>query len=294
MNQQSETKQYFDSQAEQWDAQAKKIQYNTITDRNNAVIDSFRRHNEVTNFLDVGCGTGQLAIEIAGFGVNAVGLDFAPEMIEICQKNSLNANSTANFNCSSIFDYPIVPNSVDLVSAQGFIEYISEAELGKFIQILSQILKKKGAAVIGSRNRLFNLVSLNEYTDLEIKHGTINHLVTEAIAIQRSPSQELLFKALANFDFNLALPASHPNTGIDVSTRYQYTPSDLIARFQAANLFPTQIYPINFQSVPQSMLGSKDLLLAKDQLASIVSSNFKTSHQFVPFSSSFVMTFVKQ
>lgn len=293
MNQQSETQQYFDSEAARWDTQAKRNQYNTITDRNNTVLDSFRRHGHVSNFLDVGCGTGQLTIEIASLGVNATGIDFAPEMIEICRKNSAVANSSASFNCLSIFDYPIIPASVDLVSAQGFIEYISESELSKFIEILSQILKKNGAAVIGSRNRLFNIVSMNEYTQLEIELGTIKNLLAEAIAIQTSPSQHSLFETLNQFDFKLELPSSHPNTGIDVSTRYQYTPSDLIARFRQADLIPHQIYPINFHTMPQSLLSDEKLSLIKDQLSSVVATDFQTTHQFVPFSSSFVMTFIK-
>lgn len=293
MKQQSQTQQYFDNEAKRWDAQAKKTQYNTITDRNNSVLDSLRRHGKVGSFLDVGCGTGQLTIEIANLGVDAVGIDFAPEMIEICHKNSTDTKSTANFSCTSIFNYEIVASSFDLVSAQGFIEYISESELNSFIEIVRHILRKNGVVVVGSRNRLFNLVSLNEYTQLETELGTIPHLVAESVAIQTSPSQQSLFETLKRFNFNLELPASHPNTGIDVDTRYQYTPSDLITRFQKADLIPSHIYPINFHSMPQSLLSDEILSQIKDQFSSVVASDFCNTYQFVTFSSSFVMTFTK-
>lgn len=134
---------------------------------------------------------------------------------------------------------------------------------------------------------------MNEYTQLEIELGTIKNLLAEAIAIQTSPSQHSLFETLNQFDFDLELPSSHPNTGIDVSTRYQYTPSDLIARFRQADLIPYQIYPINFHTMPQSLLSDEKLSLIKDQLSSVVATDFQTTHQFVPFSSSFVMTFIK-
>ena len=294
MKQQIQTQKYFGSEAERWDAQAKKLEYNTIMDRNNTVLDSFRRHGNVTNFLDVGCGTGQLTIQIADLGVAAVGIDFAPEMIDVCRKNSKVANSTANFNCASVFDYKFTADSLDLVSAQGFIEYISESELTEFIKILSQILKKNGTAVVGSRNRLFNVVSMNEYTQMEIEIGAIPHLIAESISVQMSPSQQSLFETLNQFSFEMERPKSHPNTGIDVTTRHQYTPSELIARFRNADLTPSQIYPINFHPVPQSLLSDEKLLLIKDQLSSSIANDYSTSHQFVPFSSSFVIAFTKQ
>ena len=294
MTQQFETQKFFGNEANRWDAQAKKIQYNTIVDRNNTVIDSLRRHGNVTNFLDVGCGTGQLTIQIADLGVTALGIDFAPEMIDVCRKNSKEANSTAKFNCASIFDFDLTADSLDLVSAQGFIEYISESELTKFIEILGRCLKKSGTAVVGSRNRLFNIVSMNEYTQLEIEIGAVPHLIAEAIAVQVSPSHQSLFETLTHFNSNLDRPKSHPNTGIDVTTRYQYTPSELIAYFRKADLIPCQIYPINYHPIPQSLLSDEKLSLIKDQLSSIVASDFTTSHQFVPFSSSFVIAFTKQ
>lgn len=294
MTQQFETQKFFGNEANRWDAQAKKIQYNTIVDRNNTVIDSLRRHGNVTNFLDVGCGTGQLTIQIADLGVNALGIDFAPEMIDVCCKNSKEANSNAKFNCASIFDFDLAADSLDLVSAQGFIEYISESELTKFIEILGRCLKKNGTAVVGSRNRLFNIVSMNEYTQLEIEIGAVPHLIAEAIAVQVSPSHQSLFETLNHFKSNLDRPKSHPNTGIDVTTRYQYTPSELIAYFRKADLIPCQIYPINYHPIPQSLLSDEKLSLIKDQLSSIVASDFTTSHKFVPFSSSFVIAFTKQ
>ena len=294
MSQQSETQKYFGDEAERWDAQAKKLQYNTITDRNSSVLDSFRRHGNVKNFLDVGCGTGQLTIQISGLGVDASGIDFAPEMIDVCLKNAITANSTAKFNCASIFDISLTDSSFDLISAQGFIEYISESELTKFLGILSRILKKDGQAVIGSRNRLFNIASMNEYTQLEVEIGAIPNLLAEAIAVQMSPSQQSLFKTLSEFSFDLNRPAAHPHTGIDVATRYQYTPSELIAKFHEVGFVPSQIYPINFHPMPQSLLTNAKLLQTKDQLSSVVASEYPNTHQFVPYSSSFVMAFTKQ
>lgn len=293
MKQQTQTRKYFGREAEKWNEKSKQNQYNKIADRNECVLDTYRQHGNVVNFLDVGCGTGQLTIELASHGINAVGIDFAPEMIDVCQKNSKDASSSAVFTCASVFDYSIPDNSLDLVSAQGFIEYISQTELTKFIEILGRVLKKNGCAVVGSRNRLFNIASMNEYTQLEIKMGTAPQLLTEAVATQLSPSQQSLFETLNRFDFDLGQPISHPNTGIEVSTRYQYTPSELVRKFRKVCLSPSQIYPINFHSIPMSLLDKNEFALIKDQLSSVVASDYPTTHQFVPFSSSFVIVFTK-
>ncbi len=44
---------------------SQKIEYSKIANRIKCAIDTFRQHGNVIDFLDVGCGTGQLTIEIA-------------------------------------------------------------------------------------------------------------------------------------------------------------------------------------------------------------------------------------
>lgn len=209
-------------------------------------------------------------------------------------KNASAANSLVKFRCASIFNVPAVADSYDLVSALGFIEYISENELSKLIDYLGIVLRRGGCAVIGSRNRLFNLISMNEYTKIEVNLETVTQLAVESEAIQTATSQVSLLETLSKFRFALKGPSSHPHTGIDVATRYQFTPSELIAKFAEVDLFAEQIYPINYQPLPQSLLKDQKLLKVKDQLSSLVANDYKHAFQLVPFSSSFVMSFVKR
>lgn len=293
MKQQEQTKNYFNSHATAWNEQAKQLSYNTIVDRNSAVIDSLRAHGSVKNFLDVGCGTGQLTIEVASTGATATGIDFAPEMIKICKEAAGASKSTAKFVQSSVFDFSPDFNSFDLISAQGFIEYISERELEIFIKFVGETLRSNGIAVIGSRNRLFNIFSLNEYTKLEESLGTSSNLILESTLIQLAKSQESLFDELERQDFHSKQPVSHPNTGIEVTTRFQYSPSELIRKFKKADLYPIKIYPVNFQPIPQSLLTETAWSNVKDQLANQVSHLPLRPHQLVPFSSSFVLAVKK-
>jgi 2-polyprenyl-3-methyl-5-hydroxy-6-metoxy-1,4-benzoquinol methylase len=293
MEQKEQTQKYFDLHASDWNEQSKKTSYNTIADRNWTVTDSCAHHGQVKDFLDVGCGSGQLVIQIAEKGVNSIGIDFAPEMIRVSQDNAKNLISNATFKQCSVFDYQCFPNSFDLVSAQGFIEYISESELNSFIDFCGRSLRPNGVAVIGSRNRLFNVISMNGYTEMELKLGTLTQLIEESTLIQNTETQNSLFEVLNNTHFASRHPVSHPFTGVSVTTRFQYTPSELIAKFKTVGLAPQRIYPINFQPIPQSLLAINEWAKVKDQIASLVSKSPRESHQFVPFSSSFVLALKK-
>lgn len=293
MEQQKQTQKYFDLHANDWNEQSKKTSYNTIADRNWTVTDSRDHHGQVRDFLDVGCGSGQLVIQMAEKVVNSVGIDFAPEMIRISQKNAKNSSSNAIFKQCSVFEYQSAPNSFDLVSAQGFIEYISETELDSFIDFCGQSLRLNGVAVVGSRNRLFNVISMNGYTGMELELGTMTQLINESVLIQSAETQHSLFEVLNKTPFASRHPVSHPFTGVEVTTRFQYTPSELIAKFKKVGLVPERIYPINFQPIPQSLLAINEWAQIKDQVANLVSKSSKDYHQFVPFSSSFVLALKK-
>ena len=63
----------------------------------------------------------------------------------------------------------------------------SDTPLDRLLTEVFRMLRPSGAFVVGSRNRLFNLFSLNDYTRLEQKLGTVDGLLTEAVAIASAP-----------------------------------------------------------------------------------------------------------
>ena len=78
------------------------------------------------------------------------------------------------------FDYN-TDSKFKIISANGFIEYISENELKKFLKNSFDMLEKNGLIVFSSRNRLFNIFSNNEYTKSEIKLSNIIYAVDEEV-----------------------------------------------------------------------------------------------------------------
>ena len=150
--QQKETLNYFRKYADKW--KDKPI----IKQRNDFVLKVISER-KTDLFLDIGCGTGKLVNKVASKGIQAIGVDFSEEMIKIADKEC----KQAEFICCSIFDFPF-RDKYDVISANGLIEYISYKELDKLLNLSRKALKPGGSLILSSRNRLFNIFSLNEYT----------------------------------------------------------------------------------------------------------------------------------
>lgn len=287
--QQGQTLDYFRAHADDWQRKAVAADYSNIENRHNAVLAAMRAYPEGSTLVDVGSGAGQLAIEASKRGWNAVGVDFADEMVALSEKNNAEAGANARFVRASIFEHDIAPDSVDVISAQGFIEYISLAQLDQFLELVRGWLKPGGALAVGSRNRLFNLHSLNAFTELEQALGTTDRLLTEARLMQTAESHDAAVAALAELGFEYEQPETHPVTGVKVDTRYQFSPSDLMTKLGRHGLAARRIYPVHFHALPTSLLADPALKAMNRQFARHASDEWIEDWRIVPYSSSFVM-----
>jgi Methyltransferase domain len=213
-------------------------------------------------------------------------------MIRACeQKRDAKSAAGARFLCCSVFDYNAASESEDLISALGLIEYISPVELTKLVHMCHRVLRPGGALALGSRNRLFNLFSLNSYTEMELALGTVDTLMREATSLATSETLESFF-ASTRVSASLPQPAMHAKTGIEVNLRYQYTPLELTAMVREAGLIPMVVFPIHYHSMPH-------VAAAKREEMHVAFSNFMfetagQDHRLVPFSSSFVLAAQKK
>lgn len=288
--QQDQTLDYFRSHADDWQRKAVAADYSNIENRHNAVLAAMRAYSPGSTLVDVGSGAGQLAIEAAKRGWNATGVDFAEEMIALSEKNNADAGADARFIRASIFEHAIAPESVDVISAQGFIEYVSLAQLDAFLDLVRGWLKPGGALAVGSRNRLFNLHSLNAYTELEQALGTTDRLLTEARLMQSAGSHDEAVTALSELGYEYEQPKTHPVTGVKVDTRYQFSPADLITKLARHGLAARRVYPVHFHALPLGFLATDPGVKATyKQFAKHASHNWIEEHRIVPYASSFVM-----
>ena len=251
--QQQEALRYFSTHAEDWRSKAEGAgvsEVNVIQHRNDYVLRIAAERTVTRSLLDVGCGTGELVCEAAGRGIDAVGVDYAEEMIALASDTSRAvAVGRARFVWSSIFDFDMGRERYDLISANGFIEYITQDEMCLFFDRVARALTPGGSFVVGSRNRLFNLISMNTFTSQELESGTVETLLKEAIAWNETTVTMPQVTAARCAPLQVA-ESRHASTGIDVATRYQYSPFQLIHLLQVHGLRPRDVTPIHIHGVP--------------------------------------------
>ena len=252
--QQQEALEYFRKHAGDWSLKAGgrgSTRVNVIEQRNEYVLQVMDEHPAVCSFLDVGCGTGELVCSATRGGTDAVGVDYAQEMIDLASQKALDeAITKAKFVCCSIFDFEMRLESYDLISANGFIEYISQQEMHTFFDLVAEALAPGGSFVIGSRNRLFNLVSMNDFTLQELEAGAVDLLLREAI--KWTTANEIVKVLKEDCAPLQASTTENPDTGIDVTTRFQYSPFQLINLLQDRGLRAVEVYPIHIHGVTPS------------------------------------------
>jgi 2-polyprenyl-3-methyl-5-hydroxy-6-metoxy-1,4-benzoquinol methylase len=119
--QQEEILLYFSEHAREWKdraASADEQKANITRQRKGFVLFVIQHRTTTRSALDVGCGTGDLVCDIAGIGIDATGVDFSWEMIDIARnRGGKQERDQAHFHCSSIFDFALTQRRYDVISA---------------------------------------------------------------------------------------------------------------------------------------------------------------------------------
>ena len=286
--QQREALAYFRSHAPEWSEKASGTSYetvNVIKQRNEFVLHVIDGREVTDTALDVGCGSGDLVLEIANRGIKGIGVDYAPQMIAIAkERGGALAQNLAEFHSANIFELDLDREFYDCVSANGFIEYISWEQLDQFVLLAHRILKPGGSLVLGSRNRLFNIFSLNDFTKLEADTGTVQALLRESIAISGEDDDELAAVEPAPLAVENIY---HRNTGIDVSTRLQYTPVQLMRLLEQKGFETVQISPIHIHGLVPRLANLTTE--AHTRISNLLHTDALVNRHLIPQSSSFMI-----
>ena len=291
-DQQRETRRYFSENAEQWHSavqadDADKL--NTLRQRYDFVVASAERAGPVRRFLDLGCGSGDLTVLMAERGADAVGIDFAPEMIEIARRfaDQRRVADHCRFAVGSALDFERDGDSYDLVAALGLIEYFSLDETRAFLDRCRALLRDGGALVLESRNRLFNLVSFNAYTQAEIESGNLAPLMAEALAMVGAADMSECIAAITGLGSEPDILDTYPRTGVPVSTRHQFTPGQICRWLADAGFAPVSVSPYHYHVAPPAFLVDRGALHA--EMARRMQREIVDCHQVLPHASSFLV-----
>ncbi len=114
--------------------------------------------------LDIGCGTGDPLIEIAGLGYDIHGFDFSEEMVAKATQNLTDSGLASDLIYQDNMESPqrTRTQEYDCLIALGSVYYAREFD--KVMKRLTTILKPGGSFIFSLRNELFSLFSMNEYT----------------------------------------------------------------------------------------------------------------------------------
>jgi len=295
-SQQDQTRKFFEQFARQWSKNAKSDYgdfVNIVKIRNQFVIDTctrFLKNNSKT--LDVGCGTGDLVISLLNLNYDSMGIDFSSSMIEEAKRDAEKKKlDPGKFIHVSFFDYKS-KTKFDLISANGFIEYISEKEFDVFLDRSTNFLNENGILAFESRNRLFNCFSFNSYTEAEMDIGEINNLLEECVIFNKATDKQDIIsnsytpKLKRNLNKHELTKTKYANITVDV--RYQYTPFQLIKKLEERNYEVLNLQPIHIHAMTT---GAKEKHPEIHKNLSYYLLEQKDLHmQLIPQSSSFMIS----
>lgn len=298
--QQKQTKVFFENFALQWSKSAKDREsdfYNVIKIRNDYVISVLKKISKKNpRILDVACGTGDLVIELLKMGYDARGLDFAEAMIKKAQYHARKEKlSEERFFVKSFFGWK-PDKKFDLISANGFIPYISKKQLQEFLQKSYHCLNNNGVLVFESRNRLFNCFSFNNYTIKEIRINEISKLLEECIIFNQSKNFKEILKSNYKSKIKINLEKhdiiKNKHGKVLVEKMYQYTPFQLIELLKKNKFKILDIYPNHIHGLTTGAKESNPVI--HKQISEFMLRQTKLHVNLIPLTSSFSITAKKQ
>lgn len=131
-------------------------------ERMKSVLNMTRKNLKYENsiIMDIGCGSGEINLELARLGYDGEGIDISETMINLSKKKLENYPKW-QFDVGSVLDYSF-EKKYDLVIASGLIEYFKDEDI--VLDKLYEILKPKGILIINISNLFGYSTALNYLT----------------------------------------------------------------------------------------------------------------------------------
>jgi len=97
--------------------------------------------------LDVGCGDGDLAVELWRRGATVTGIDASPEMVEAARARAKQEGADISFMVGEAANIPLAPERFDFVVAVTILCFVANA--APVFSEIARVLRPGGVLVIG-------------------------------------------------------------------------------------------------------------------------------------------------
>jgi cyclopropane fatty-acyl-phospholipid synthase-like methyltransferase len=134
--------------------------------------------------LELGCGTGTNAIELARRGWQVTGIDFARRALRKAQSKAKMAGVQIDFRCADVTELPGISGPFDLVLDIGCFHGLSSAAKTKYLANLGQLLGATGTYL------LYAFVSTSNQPGIGIAETDIDYLTDKFQLVNRKNGTE--------------------------------------------------------------------------------------------------------
>jgi 2-polyprenyl-6-hydroxyphenyl methylase / 3-demethylubiquinone-9 3-methyltransferase len=121
--------------------------------RNRWIVSEIKRRNFVGNIriLDLGCGAGFLANELAPQGYEVTGVDASESALEVARRHD--STGRVDYRCGNAYAMAFEDRMFDVVCAMDFLEHVENPE--QVVREISRVLKTGGMFFFYTFNRNF-------------------------------------------------------------------------------------------------------------------------------------------
>jgi cyclopropane fatty-acyl-phospholipid synthase-like methyltransferase len=98
--------------------------------------------------LDVGCGTGEMALDLAARGHDVWGIDLAPKAIAAAQHKATERGLAVNFSVHSALELAALGRTFDTVLDSGLYHVFNEDDRRRYVEGLAAVLRPGGTLYV--------------------------------------------------------------------------------------------------------------------------------------------------
>ena len=149
-----------------YDALQKDVPYGAFADYYEKVMEKF--NNPKGLCLDLGCGTGNMTMELSSRGFDMIGVDSSLEMLDVAREKACDAEKSILYLNQDMTSFELYGTVSTVVSTLDCVNYVTDEDaLLKVFKLVNNYLDPKGLFIfdINSEYKLRHILGDNTYVD---------------------------------------------------------------------------------------------------------------------------------